>query len=270
MNPITAPDAAETPPAEGTFTEPVHSVRTFETAIENILSGIERARLRAGDRLPNESELAEQLRISKPTLRQALRVLERSGLLTIKAGKSGGIFLASEFLPIEQIATNIEMEEEYVVELLRARRLIESAIAHEALLKADESDLDQIARTVELLKDARVGTTNLLRAGLMFHRAVALAAHNRVLEDTLRVIYRRLAPVRGTYEQSKEEAEVFLRAHGRQLEALRRRDPVQLTHALHEHFEYLEQRIATALGRPWAELFGDEPGAATRDGRNGH
>lgn len=63
------------------FAEPVRAIRTFETAIENIIGAIERNRLRAGDRLPNESELARQLAISKPTLRQALRVLERSGLL---------------------------------------------------------------------------------------------------------------------------------------------------------------------------------------------
>ena len=75
------------------FVSAVRSTRTFESAIDNIIEGIERARLRQGDRLPNESELAKQLGISKPTLRQALRVLERSGLLSVKQGNAGGIFL---------------------------------------------------------------------------------------------------------------------------------------------------------------------------------
>ena len=57
------------------FVEPVRTSRTFEAAIENLLEGIERAHLRTDDRLPTEEQLAAQLGISKPTLRQALRVL---------------------------------------------------------------------------------------------------------------------------------------------------------------------------------------------------
>ena len=63
------------------FAEPIRATRTFEAAIEHIVEGIERNRLRTGDRIPNESELSSLLGISKPTLRQALRVLERSGVI---------------------------------------------------------------------------------------------------------------------------------------------------------------------------------------------
>jgi GntR family transcriptional repressor for pyruvate dehydrogenase complex len=84
--------------------------------------GIERARLRSGDRLPNETELSAQLELSKPTLRQALRVLERSGLLVVKQGKAGGIFLRSEYLPTEAISTNIAVEEFGMFDTLHARR----------------------------------------------------------------------------------------------------------------------------------------------------
>ena len=51
------------------FVEPVRTSRTFEAAIENLLEGIERARLHLDDRLPTEEQLAGQLGISKPTLR---------------------------------------------------------------------------------------------------------------------------------------------------------------------------------------------------------
>ena len=77
------------------FAEPVRTPRTFEAATEEILAAIARARLRSGDRLPNEGDLAQQLAISKPTLRQALRVLERSGVLAVRPGKGGGILVAS-------------------------------------------------------------------------------------------------------------------------------------------------------------------------------
>src|SRR6516165_728091 len=98
--------SAETEP----FVEPVRMIRTFETAIANIIAGIERSKLRMGDRLPNETDLANQLGISKPTLRQALRVLERSGLLLVRQGKAGGIFLESDFLPTDELSHNIAAE----------------------------------------------------------------------------------------------------------------------------------------------------------------
>src|SRR4029077_5001983 len=89
------------------FVEPVRMIRTFETAIANIVEGIERSRLASGERLPNETDLANQLGISKPPLRQALRFLERSGLLVVRQGKAGGIFLNSDFLPVDEITHNI-------------------------------------------------------------------------------------------------------------------------------------------------------------------
>jgi GntR family transcriptional regulator, transcriptional repressor for pyruvate dehydrogenase complex len=250
------------------FVSAVRSTRTFESAIDHIIEGIERARLRQGDRLPNESELAKQLGISKPTLRQALRVLERSGLLTVKQGNAGGIFLASEYLPTEAISSNVATEEHSVLETLRSRRVIESAIAYEALVVATADDLDEIERTVDLLLVVGIASAQLLRADMMFHRAVARAAHNRVMEEALQVVYRHLAPTRDAYTESVEEAALVLKIHRRQLDAMRARDKDLLGAALDFHFRFLEDRLAKQLGRPWAELFA-EPRPRRRRARPG-
>ena len=239
------------------FVSPVRSTRTFESAIDHIIEGIERARLRQGDRLPNESELAKQLGISKPTLRQALRVLERSGLLTVKQGNAGGIFLASEYLPTEAISSNVATEEHSVIETLRSRRVLESAIAYEALVVATADDLAEIERTVDLLLVVGIGSAQLLRADMMFHRAVARAAHNRVMEEALQVVYRHLAPTRDAYTESEEEAALVLKIHRRQLDAMVARDRDLLETALDFHFRFLEDRFAKRLGRPWSELFAE-------------
>jgi GntR family transcriptional repressor for pyruvate dehydrogenase complex len=236
----------------------VRSTRTFESAIDNIIEGIERARIREGDRLPNESELAKQLGISKPTLRQALRVLERSGLLTVKQGNSGGIFLRSEYLPTEAISSNVATEEHSVIETLRARRVIEGAIAHEALVVATPDDLAEIERTVELLRAPGITSAQMLRADMMFHRAVARAAHNRVLEEAQGVVYRHLAPVRDIGSES-DETSLVRKIHQRQLAAMVARDTKLLDSAMDFHFHFLEDRLAKSLGRPWKELFGGPP-----------
>src|SRR5687767_15891149 len=133
------------------FVEPVRTSRTFEAAIENILEGIERARLRQDERLPTEQDLAGQLGISKPTLRQALRVLERSGLLRVRAGKGGGIFVASDVVPVDAITHNVPVEPEDAVDVLRARRLPEGAVTIMASKAATEEDYAATERTGELL-----------------------------------------------------------------------------------------------------------------------
>lgn len=249
---------APTQPTQDFF-EPIQSIRTFEAAIQNIVAGIERARLRQGDRLPNESELAQQLGISKPTLRQALRVLERSGLLLVKQGKAGGIFLNSDYLPVDEISTNIETEEHAVLEALHARRLIESAVTAEALTLATNDDLVEIRRTVELLEAPGLGMDDVIRADMMFHRAVVRAAHNRVLEDAMRVVYRAIASLRGAAGDPSGVHEI----HSRQLLAMEARDPAALAEALEIHFRYLETLFATFLNRSWEDMFGHKSPAHT-------
>jgi GntR family transcriptional regulator, transcriptional repressor for pyruvate dehydrogenase complex len=134
------------------FVEPVRTTRTFEAAIENLLEGIEGARLRLDDRLPTEERLAGQLGISKPTLRQALRVLERSGLLRVRAGKGGGIFIASEVVPVDAISHNVAVEAEEAVDVLRARRVLEGSATVMAAFSATEEESAAIERTNELLR----------------------------------------------------------------------------------------------------------------------
>jgi GntR family transcriptional repressor for pyruvate dehydrogenase complex len=236
------------------FVEPVRMIRTFETAIANIIAGIERSRLRTGDRLPNETDLANQLGISKPTLRQALRVLERSGLLIVRQGKAGGIFLNSDFLPTDEISHNIAAEEQVVLQTLRARRVIESAVTEEAVSKASEDDFEEIQRTIDLLTKV-VDSKHAMRADTMFHRAVARASHNRVLEEAVQVVYLHLAPIRDTHGQTPANAAAdMIRIHSRQLQAMRDRDAERTLEALEVQFRFLEDRFEASMERTREEL----------------
>src|SRR4029453_11391814 len=128
-------------PATWTFeVEPVRATRTFEAAIEHLTEAIERAGVRTGDRLPNEGTLALQLGISKPTLRQALRVLELSGLVEVRRGKSGGIFVVTDLVPAVAIFTAAQVEGKGAADVLRARRVLERAVVQEAMRTATPAD----------------------------------------------------------------------------------------------------------------------------------
>jgi GntR family transcriptional repressor for pyruvate dehydrogenase complex len=236
--------------------EPVRTTRTFEAAIEHLTEAVERAGLRTGDRLPNEGALAEQLGISKPTLRQALRVLELSGLVDVRRGKSGGIFVVTDLVPAVAIFTAVKLEERAAVDVLRARRVLERAVVHEAVRAATAADYAELERTVDLL-ERHLGTRpSVMRADAMFHRALVRSCRNETIQTAMRGVARGLAPIRDAQPGGLAFDSKTLDVHRRQLAAMRRRDDEALEDVLDEHFRMLEAQFAKAIGRRWSELFG--------------
>lgn len=236
--------------------EPVRATRTFEAAIEHLTEAVERAGLRTGDRLPNEGALAEQLGISKPTLRQALRVLELSGLVEVRRGKSGGIFVVTDLVPAVAIFTAVKLEERAAVDVLRARRVLERAVVHEAVRAATAADFAELERTVDLLERHLGARPSVMRADAMFHRALVRSCRNETIQTAMRGVARGLAPIRDAQPGGLTFDSKTLDVHRRQLAAMRRRDDEALEAVLDEHFRMLEAQFAKAIGRRWSELFG--------------
>jgi len=244
--------------------EPIRATRTFEAAIEHLTEAVERAGLRTGDRLPNETDLAAQLGISKPTLRQALRVLELSGLVDVRRGKTGGIFVATDLVPAVALYSAVKLEEQSAIDVLRARRVLERAVAYEATRSATRADFAAIERTIDLLERHLGERPSVMRADAMFHRALVRSCHNETIQAAMQGVARGLAPIRDAYSGGMTTDRQTLDVHRRQLGAMRSRDEAGLEPILDEHFRMLETQFARGIGRRWSELFGAR---ARRDGR---
>jgi GntR family transcriptional regulator, transcriptional repressor for pyruvate dehydrogenase complex len=236
--------------------EPIRATRTFEAAIEHLTEAVERAGLRTGDRLPNETDLAAQLGISKPTLRQALRVLELSGLVDVRRGKTGGIFVATDLVPAVALYSAVKLEERSAIDVLRARRVLERAVAHEATRSATRADFAAIERTIDLLERHLGERPSVMRADAMFHRALVRSCRNETIQAAMRGVGRGLAPIRDAYSGGVAYDRQTLDVHRRQLAAIRSRDESELDAVLDEHFRMLETQFAKGIGRRWSEVFG--------------
>ena len=181
-------------------------------------------------------------------------MLESAGLLSVRRGAGGGIFVISDLVPSDALSNSVAVEEHMVADVLRARRVLEYAVADEAMRVAREDDYAEIQRTIDLLRAALGNRRHVMRADQMFHRAIVRAAHSRTLEIAMRGVGRQLAPIRDSYTGGVELDTHTLDVHTRQLAAMRTGDRALLREVLDEHLGMLEDAVAAGRGITRAEL----------------
>ena len=147
------------------------------------------------DRLPGERKLKEIFKVSRGTLREALRALEQKGLITLKTGIQGGAIVCS--LNGEQVSESLDLLLRYqkvsLKELGEFRELVEPLVAAKAVQKAKKEDIRQLTSIVESIKNhlnaSEPKWDKLITEDTKFHLTLAQIAGNRVFESVLSTIY---------------------------------------------------------------------------------
>lgn len=136
-----------------------------------------------GTALFSEKEMLERFEVSRGTLREALRILETYGLITIKTGPGGGAMVADAgSRPLASaIALALQMNRTSFRSIVDARLLLEPLLAHEAALRRDEEDLAALRGSIEDMRADVDDVSAFLAENYVFHSAVAAAARNTVL-----------------------------------------------------------------------------------------
>jgi GntR family transcriptional repressor for pyruvate dehydrogenase complex len=241
---------------------PVQTRRTFEEAVEQIAEKVKLGELAVGDRLPSERALAEQMQISRPTLREAVRVLVDSGLIEVRRGAGGGMFVATELVPPELVTRRRQMRMHEVAQVLEARRLLEPRVAQLAAMRAGAEDFDAMQRTIDDQR-ALVAEGSILRGGredrflaldVRFHLALARSTGNGVLVGLVRSVYRDLEIARDMAMHRETVPDWSIDIHERTLASVRSGDLDTVDAVMDEHMSQLErtweQETGTALVRP--------------------
>jgi GntR family transcriptional regulator, transcriptional repressor for pyruvate dehydrogenase complex len=160
--------------------KPIERVSLADAVAQRILAYIDEGQLKVGDKLPSQKELGDRLKVSHPSLREALSGLIMMGYLEARAGQ--GFYLRK--VPMEQrldFSAIGEIEgEDRIRSLYEARGAIEAMIAELAAKRATSEDIQKLYDAVKEIEKG-VPTTRALEKGLDFHQLVASAAHNPVL-----------------------------------------------------------------------------------------
>jgi DNA-binding FadR family transcriptional regulator len=234
---------------------PVGPRRTFEGAVEQIAEHIRLGELSAGDRLPSERELAAAMQISRPTLREAVRVLADAGVLTVRPGSTGGIFVASDYVPLELLRSKSDLRLGEVAGVLEARRLIEPRVAQLAAVNAREEDFARLQQIIDAQKallaegDVLAHEDRFLQLDMQFHLRIARASGNSTIVSLMRTLLRRLEIARDLAMHEPPTAPWVIDVHERTLAAIRSADHERIEQVMDEHLAAMEQAWERATDR---------------------
>jgi DNA-binding FadR family transcriptional regulator len=133
----------------------VRSARLFEEICDQIKGRLAQGKIRPGDKLPAERDLARQFGVSRSAVREALRALEVSGLVELRKGVKGGAYLLEESAPLTQSMEDmIDLGRVSMRDFTEARILITEVVMRLACERGKKKDFDAIEKDIDRLEAA--------------------------------------------------------------------------------------------------------------------
>jgi GntR family transcriptional regulator, transcriptional repressor for pyruvate dehydrogenase complex len=220
---------------------------------EDIISG----NYPVGSMLPHEKEMASQLNISRPTVREALRLLESEGLVSIRPGPRGGprVERPNVETVTRSLTTLFQYERVTLAELLEARRAIEPACAEVAARQADDSDIALLRRSVETMEAKLDDEAVFWSENANFHLALVNAGRNTVLRTLMEALRDLLYQFTSDMHIESDDRADTLDAHRAIMEAIAAHDPERAYQAALAHLENSEARFREQYRGPMAVGF---------------
>ncbi len=223
---------------------PLRKQRFSDQISELIQKKIIEDKLAIGTSLPSEMEMAAEFQVSRTVVREALRILEISGLVHIKKGPKGGIFVTNGFHePIKRSLNNLLNSGDVTIDhLFEARLLIEPYIAREAAQHATPADLKRLRNLFEDA-DQHLDDPNLLKqSNLRFHLLLAQASGNPVLSIMLESVFELLVEQTLDFVDPTLERH-FLNIHRNIFKVLEKKSPARVEKLIREDILDVRNRI---------------------------
>jgi len=217
---------------------------------EEVAQQIERLilkKLRPGDKLPSERELAEMLKVSRSSIRDAIRGLELRGLVEPRQG-AGTIVRESAVEPLANpFASALKRRKEMVSELLDFRKMLEPPLAARAATHASADEISELEEILQRQEAKQSQGEPAVAEDAEFHYSVALASGNGVVLKVLDIIMDLLRDTRERSLQVEGRPQKSLAGHRRILAAIKRHDAEGAKSAMRRHIEDVEEIILDRL-----------------------
>lgn len=215
-----------------------------------------------GQRLPAERDLAQQLGVSRPSVREALIALEIEGKVEVRVGS--GVFVTAQ----QPSVTPVPLQEgEGPFELIKARSIVEGETAASAAEEAEPADVAAIRQAVAEMERAHAEEQGSDTADRAFHLAIARGTHNGPLLSVVQLLWDQ---GRGAVWKQMEKhfetpdlREATVRDHRAILEAIEAHDPAAARVAMRRHLA----RVGREFTKGWEQQKDRKVAPAARDPR---
>jgi GntR family transcriptional repressor for pyruvate dehydrogenase complex len=237
----------------------VEQVRVFEQAVLQIRELILSGEFAAGDKLPSEQELCDELNISRSSIREALRVLEAEGIIEVRRGS--GVYVAEN--PLQNTIRSeyiqwLANQEESLLQLMEVRGSIEGLTASLAACAPTEETIEKlsaiVAEQVSLLDsyedDEQDKVSRLAKLDEEFHLVISQASHNSVAHEIIAHIIPAYNQVNKAVIYIGGRPRQMVKEHKAILSAIKANDPKGAENAMRKHIA----RVRSEIISPGSEL----------------
>ncbi len=214
--------------------------RLYRQIADQLRALIERHEFAVGSRLPPERDLARQLGVSRPSVREALIALEVEGRVEVRMGSGVYVCLAAA-------ASTRKVSAEGPLEILRARQLIEAELAAHAARHIKKPQLAKLRAAVRQMEAQVAAGQAPLQGDRLFHTRIAEVSNNSVLlrvvselfDERRNPLYRQL----GSHFETADSWASAIAEHHRVLEAIAARSPQAAREAMSLHLSNSHDRF---------------------------
>jgi GntR family transcriptional repressor for pyruvate dehydrogenase complex len=213
---------------------------------EEVAQQIERLilkKLRPGDKLPSERELADMLRVSRSSIRDAIRGLELKGLVEPRQGAGTIVREISVEALANPFANALKRRRELVSELLDFRKMLEPPLAARAATHASSDEILEMEEILRRQEQKQIQGDAAVAEDAEFHYSIALAADNSVVLKVIDIIMDLLRDTRERSLQVQGRPQKSFAGHRRILAAIKRHDAESAMAAMRRHIEDVEEIV---------------------------
>jgi len=224
----------------------IRKTRIYEEVVSQIHELIRDGKFKAGDQLPSERELSETFKVSRTSVREALRALETQGLIVSRTG--AGNFVAE--LPIESLvaplAAMLIEEKHALADIFEMRKLIEPHIASLAAERATKRDIERMKKILDKQREAVSRGETGVEADAELHFAIGRATQNQALEKLVSGLMDILSHSREESLQTKDRRKASIESHRKIISAIEDHDRKKAREAMLYHIEQVEENVLSA------------------------
>lgn len=221
----------------------VEKRRAYEDVVNQIRAFIDDGRLKQGDQLPAERHLSETFKVSRATIREAIRTLESLKLVQCRQGEGTYVLSSHQETLVQPLAAVLFSAKDAISDIFYVRKAIEPYIAELAALNATPEEIREMAELVSHQKESCSGDNGSDKCDAGFHSLLARMSKNSVMERLLAALVDLMDQTRTECLHDAERVKISFTGHHEVYAAIRDRDCEAARLAMGRHLDEVEKVV---------------------------